>query len=296
MRQLTEFSLARAWTALNEGDVVSAFEWLQSVPDAKRPRELVAEIGFAQGKLAASKAMWAESEQGFKAALGGSLGPIAEQRIALLRRLGPGLEDDKWDLLQATVEAPQKLSPDSLAPELDEVYCCGTYHAWHGKGAPWSRFLRLSKSTYADNEEQRAAITLAGRYLSRFLLEATSLVREIDCIVPVPPNFGRYAQRGFSIPIELAQAIQDCLGIPAILDGLKSSDANVELRGLSWSERIAAIRDAFLVDRYDSNRWPNVLLVDDIVTSGATLRETARILRLEGANRVFGVALAHTEG
>jgi predicted amidophosphoribosyltransferase len=50
------------------------------------------------------------------------------------------------------------------------------------------------------------------------------------------------------------------------------------------------------VRELDSNVHQCILVVDDVITSGSTLREAARVLRKAGVTQVFGAALSHTEG
>jgi predicted amidophosphoribosyltransferase len=132
--------------------------------------------------------------------------------------------------------------------------------------------------------------------MARFLVERTRLLREVDCVLAVPPNAARFAERGFSLPLDLARGLQAFLGVPCLDRAVVSSSKDVEMRGLGRTERRQAIRGAFSIGSYDPSRFSRVLVVDDVVTSGATLTEMARVLRMSGAESVYGLALAHTEG
>ena len=72
-------------------------------------------------------------------------------------------------------------------------------------------------------------------------------------------------------------------------------DADVELRGLSWRERRIAIRGGIAPGDLGIARGRTVFLVDDVVTSGATMREGAQTLLSAGASHVLGNAISHTE-
>ena len=139
-------------------------------------------------------------------------------------------------------------------------------------------------------------MTLATGFMCRYILEEATLLDEVDAVVPVPADPERYSQRGMSLPDELARGIQNQLTVPEVRGALRHTKISTELRGLSWSERRRAVRELLEVGDYDPERWPSVLVVDDVITSGATMQECARLLLAAGAQSVHGIALAHTEG
>ena len=98
-----------------------------------------------------------------------------------------------------------------------------------------------------------------------------------------------------SLPDELARRVERSLCLPLQPDILRSTSKEVQLRKLSWPERRRAVRGAMGVRRHDALPGRAVLVVDDIVTSGATLSEAGRLLRTSGVTRVFAVTLAHSE-
>lgn len=72
---------------------------------------------------------------------------------------------------------------------------------------------------------------------------------------------------------------------------------DVEMKKTARGERFAAAERAYRPGNQIAKvRGRVVLLVDDITTSGATLRAAARVLRAQGATAVIGCCLAHTEG
>ena len=121
------------------------------------------------------------------------------------------------------------------------------------------------------------------------------MLQHADIVVAIPPDPERYAQRGMSLPDELALAVERQLSLPWPTEALVRTKP-IELRGLSWRERRQAVdgsmeaRDVSLVkDRC-------VLLVDDVITSGATVSKAAKLLRAAGACDVHAGVLCHTEG
>jgi len=99
-----------------------------------------------------------------------------------------------------------------------------------------------------------------------------------------------------TLPDELGKALRRYLALPYIADGLGSTVDDLEMKKLSHADRREAIRGSIRVERSNLLVDRAVLVVDDITTTGSTLSEAARQLRLAGASAVYGFALAHTEG
>jgi ComF family protein len=126
---------------------------------------------------------------------------------------------------------------------------------------------------------------------------------EIDVVVPVPLHRRRLASRGFSQAHELVRAagtlglrIEAPAGVtvaPALLVRVRET---AEQAGLSRLDRGRNVCNAFEVRRPDQVRDRRVLLVDDVVTTGATAASCARTLLRAGAASVSVLALARAEG
>ncbi len=109
-----------------------------------------------------------------------------------------------------------------------------------------------------------------------------------DLLVPVPLHTRRLASRGFNQAHELARAFATA---PAtnIVTRVRHTPSQV---GLGRTERLENVRDAFAVPRPERVRGRGIVVVDDVVTTGATLAEVARVLHAAGAREVRAVALA----
>ena len=294
MRELISLSVARASDALQNGDPIAALEWLANVPDDQE-QPLRSQVHYALGKRGLSGRRWLEAQNEFSEASRLAPAPAAEMRVGLIRKRSPILSDSTWSTLKASVDAPDRLPQGGMAP-LASIWACGAYYSRRNRGAPWSRFVRLAKEPVRDDEERSALTNLATGFMCRYILEETTILEEVDAVVPVPADPLRYSQRGMSLPDDLASAIQSQLAVPEVRKALRHTEISAELRGLSWSERRRAVRELLEVGVYDPERWPSVLVVDDVITSGATMRECARLLLSAGAESVHGVSLAHTEG
>lgn len=118
----------------------------------------------------------------------------------------------------------------------------------------------------------------------------------VDAILPVPLHGRRLRSRGFNQSELLVRGWKNDPGgaqAPPILAGvLRRVRATAPQAGLGRRERETNIRDAFAVRRPEAIAGRHLLLVDDVVTTGATAAEAARVLLKSGAARVDVLALA----
>jgi ComF family protein len=113
-----------------------------------------------------------------------------------------------------------------------------------------------------------------------------------DALVPIPPEPRRRRLRGLSVPGLLAEELGGRLGVPARNDLLVPARALVSQKNLSREERRENVRGGF---RTGAVGGLDLLLVDDVMTTGSTLAEAARVLRAAGAGRVQALVLAAVE-
>ncbi len=116
---------------------------------------------------------------------------------------------------------------------------------------------------------------------------------DVDAVIPVPLYEKRLRQREFNQSALLAANIARHIGA-ALVTGclLKIRDTPPQV-GLRSRERIKNIRGAFDIRDGCRLRGRKVLLIDDVVTTGATVRECSRVLKKAGAGDIHVAALAH---
>ncbi len=115
-----------------------------------------------------------------------------------------------------------------------------------------------------------------------------------DTIVPVPLHRVRQRERGFNQAVELVRCMKERIPGLVVQNGLVRVRPTPQQTRSTAAERRRNLRGAFALARDADFRKKSVLLVDDVITTGATAEECARTLRRGGAQivDVFGVARA----
>ena len=119
-------------------------------------------------------------------------------------------------------------------------------------------------------------------FLARAMLAAGR--PEGECLIPVPLSRPRLAGRGFNQALEIARPLARETGLPLLPRVCLRAQDTPPQSALPWKVRRANVRRAFECQADFSGR--SVILVDDVMTSGATLDELAGVVRLHGAARV----------
>jgi ComF family protein len=123
---------------------------------------------------------------------------------------------------------------------------------------------------------------------------ADRLPRGDAILVPVPLHRWRLWQRGFNQSAAFARALHQRTGLPVQVDALRRTRATPSLRGLGPGQRQRAVKGAFAATRrFDG---AHILLVDDVLTTGATANACAKALKRAGAARVTLVCWARVVG
>ncbi len=116
----------------------------------------------------------------------------------------------------------------------------------------------------------------------------TNLIDCVDVIVPVPLHRSRRRARGFNQSEILAEELGERLDLCVVAGRLvRTVNTAPQTQVMSVPDRRANVRGAFALRRAEPFRGKSVLLVDDVLTTGATAGECARVLKDAGARRVF---------
>jgi ComF family protein len=160
---------------------------------------------------------------------------------------------------------------DDIPATVDAARSAGRYDQWLEASIHQMKYAR---------ESARAA------HLGSLLAEVLADLPAPDFVVPVPLHPRRLQQRGYNQSLLLAQALIHATGW-AIGEGIVTRivDTLPQVR-MRHAERQANVRAAFAINDAHLAEDAHILLLDDVLTTGATTGEIARMLRGAGARRI----------
>ena len=176
----------------------------------------------------------------------------------------------------------QDLGPGLLSPEAmadPPVWARARAVAGFDEGPARQLVYRLK---YYDRMEIARPL---GRWMARAGVE---LLEEADLLVPIPLHRMRLAHRRFNQSMALAHTISESCGVPVEAFALERAKRSPPQVGLSRIQRAANVQGAFKVpqDKRHLVEGRRIVLVDDVLTSGATSNAAARVLLRAGAAQV----------
>lgn len=201
-------------------------------------------------------------------------------------------------------------------PELEELRrtpsmrLTGTEHflaELDGAAAPYrySGLVRRAVLTAKYQNAPWAAVELGTR-MARLLFGSSLLMQGAEpvpqlvegyahgyhLILPVPPSSRR---RGYNVPERMAQPITHATGIPLRTDLLLRTHTGRRQEGLTLEERLENVAHVFSVSRPEEVENKRILLIDDVITTGATVSACTHALLMAGAESVYAMAFATVE-
>ena len=145
-----------------------------------------------------------------------------------------------------------------------------TFSLFRYKGVIRKAIIALKYKYSIEIAKELAKICIGRLYANRFLLKAT--------LVPIPLHWYHQNFRGFNQSAEIGKIIAGKMGwkfIPDLLVKRKPTTSQVELKGPA----------------YIPNTTPNILVFDDVLTTGSTLKEATDVLYAAGAKKVLGLTI-----
>ena len=195
------------------------------------------------------------------------------------------------------------IGPYQMANEHGEAVCgaCRQSEPAYEKAAAYGSYEGALRDLIhlLKYQHVRPAASVLGRMLSEVIEQlAPSFVGSLPVVVPVPLHPSRLHERGFNqvdlftrSALKLRPAGLDLVLHPNVLERTRLT---LSQTGLTIPQRRENIRGAFKLRRAGAICDQNVLLVDDIMTTGTTVSECARILHRAGAARVWVATVART--
>lgn len=135
---------------------------------------------------------------------------------------------------------------------------------------------------------------LAKTYSTWLAKAGADLIAHSDIIIPVPLHYWRFVKRRFNQSALLAHALSKKTGVKNITNALKRTRHTAPQTGLTKAQRKDNVKGAFMVNpRYaGSIKGKNILLIDDVLTTGSTIEQCSKILLKAGAMQINVLTLA----
>jgi len=118
-------------------------------------------------------------------------------------------------------------------------------------------------------------------------------IPEADIVIPVPLHEKRLRKREFNQSALIAKYLAASQGITVMLNSLVKVRDTMPQVGLSSQDRRRNIKGAFAINNRSLISGKDIVLVDDVVTTGATVRECSKVLKKAGARNIYVITLAH---
>ena len=137
-----------------------------------------------------------------------------------------------------------------------------------------------------------------GKELSKLLIEFSAdkvkkgEILKFDLVIPVPLAKKRRLWRGFNQAEILARQISQKFGWQFDLDLIYRRHYTHPQVGLKAADRLINVKGIFAVNARRAIKDKKILLVDDVITTGATMQECAEVLKKAGVKEVWGLVLA----
>lgn len=157
----------------------------------------------------------------------------------------------------------------------------------------YNRFIREQIKRYKFHYQNYLYRVFAGLMLAS--IEDLDLARDIDICFYVPSHKEKLATRGYNQAKLLASEIARKLDIEISHGELIKIKRTKEQNKLEGSKRRDNLKGAYIYNSKRNLRGKNILLIDDLVTTGSTMLETSKILLEEGAASITGLTLASSK-
>jgi len=210
---------------------------------------------------------------------------------------GPGvIEPEKWSQIRFLTGLMCERCGNPFDIDVDEGQVCGACIASppaYGRARAAIEYGDASRDFVLALKHQgrRDGLATFGGWMNT---AGAALIADADLIVPVPLHYFRLVRRGFNQSVWLAAAVGRQSGVPVAVDALVRTRATPSQAGLSGDGRRRNVQGAFAVRPSRARRLAGrrVILVDDVLTTGATVEACARALKRSGVTEVDVLTLA----
>ena len=161
----------------------------------------------------------------------------------------------------------------------------------HGRGfGLYEGVLKKGINLLKYHGKKRLARPLSDMLIQRGLPPG---MQTVDTVVPVPLHHKRLRQREFNQAALLAKHIAAHLKVRLVINSLEKVRDTSPQVGLRARERMENIKNSFHIANPEGIKNKSILLIDDVVTTGATIRECSKVLKKAGSGDIYALSLAH---
>ena len=174
--------------------------------------------------------------------------------------------------------------------------CFGAKYRFDGAVAlgSYEGLLRQVVLRMKDRAGEAAALNMA-RIMWQYCRDRLETLG-LDVVVPVPMFWWKQLSRGVNSPQLLAEVLGSELGVPTACGLLRRRRNTLPQSGLLPTQRLRNLQGALAITAGYALQAAHVLLVDDVMTTGATCNEASKVLKAAGAEQVTVAVLARSPG
>lgn len=163
-----------------------------------------------------------------------------------------------------------------------------------GAVANYEDIVRNLIHQYKYGRWQRMALPL-NDLVSKYLKNLNLNINKSYIVIPIPIHKNKKAERGFNQSEIIAGQVAEKLNLPLESDNLiRQKETKSQTEFQDWEQRKNNLKNSFTVYFPEKIKNKNILLIDDIYTSGATIGEAAETLRKSGAKKIIALVIAKT--
>ena len=290
------------------GEYEEALEFIRNL-DTAEARTLRGEWSYQLAKMRVALAQYGDAREYFAVATqhhpNALVRTLAQKRNELINRITRqeiqsviAIPEFRSDVNVAPIRA---LPANTLSPMFEFVGAAAAYRSGYDQeqSDPLSTLIRRLKRETGDTtitQERKRAISRLGKLLAVYTFKHTPVLQDADLIMPVPGDQNRLFERGYSIPLVLAAELATLCATPFNAYLVEPTRDLVDLRTIPSWQRAAAVEDAFqATEKGTALKGLNIVAVDDVMTTGATLNEIGLVLKECGCNKISAIVLSHTE-
>lgn len=163
---------------------------------------------------------------------------------------------------------------------IDKIYCYGEYT---GNLKTVIKKLKFSKKQKIAN--------ILGEKMAEMLKPNISTLEDI-VLIPVPLHKKREIERGFNQSLLLCLTISEKLRLPYLENEVIRDKDTEYMHSLSKKDRLKNVKDAFKINNPTKLKNKTVIIIDDILTTGATISQIGKLLKTNKSGKIIGATCA----